>query len=131
MLLDTSGLLCCLDSSEERHATAIELYEAESQRITHNYVFAELIALAQVRGVARQETIQLVITLASDSDVEVVWVDRLLHEEALKMLLAQTDKSYSLCDAVSMTLMAKRGISEALTTDRHFDQAGYRRLLSD
>jgi len=38
-------------------------------------------------------------------------------------------KTYSLCDAVSFVLMRRRSLSEALTTDRHFEQEGFRRLL--
>jgi len=35
---------------------------------------------------------------------------------------ARQDKTYSLCDAVSFVLMRERGIHEALTTDKHFEQ---------
>jgi predicted nucleic acid-binding protein len=40
------------------------------------------------------------------------------------------DKSYSLCDAASFLLMRQRNIVDALTTDHHFVQAGFQRLLS-
>ncbi|MEH2285259.1 MAG: hypothetical protein V7K90_28760 [Nostoc sp.] len=43
--------------------------------------------------------------------------------------MARQDKSYSLCDAVSFVLMRQRGVTEALTTDHHFEQEGFRRLL--
>ena len=36
---------------------------------------------------------------------------------------------YSLCDAVSFVLMKQRGLREALTTDHHFEQEGFTRLL--
>jgi predicted nucleic acid-binding protein len=47
----------------------------------------------------------------------------------MTLLRAQPDKNYSLCDAVSFLLMRTRGIQDALTTDHHFEQAGFRRLL--
>ncbi|WP_455390418.1 hypothetical protein [Oscillatoria salina] len=53
-----------------------------------------------------------------------------MHREAIALLMARQDKTYFLCDAVSFVLMQKRGITEALTTDRHFEQEGFRRLLS-
>ncbi|MEH2121039.1 hypothetical protein [Nostoc sp.] len=34
-----------------------------------------------------------------------------------------------LCDALSFVLMRQRGITEALSTDRHFEQEGFIRLL--
>jgi len=45
------------------------------------------------------------------------------------MLLDRLDKTYSLCDAVSFVLMRERELTEALTTDRHFEQEGFVRLL--
>ena len=62
-------------------------------------------------------------------EVEVVWIERDLHEQA-HGLLARVDKNYSLCDAVSFVLMRQRGDREALTTDRHFEQEGLTRLLN-
>lgn len=129
MLLDTSGLLCCLDADEARHADAVNLYYAASTRLTHNYVLAELVALSRVRGLPRAASIAFVADMARDTEVELVWVDAELHGQALQLLQLQLDKSYSLCDAVSFLLMQQRGLRDALTTDRHFEQAGFHRLL--
>ncbi|MDK2409216.1 hypothetical protein QHH03_08505 [Aphanizomenon sp. 202] len=62
-------------------------------------------------------------------NVEMVWVDEILHREAMDLLLVRQDKTYSLCDAISFVLMRKKGIREALTTDKHFEQEGFTRLL--
>jgi predicted nucleic acid-binding protein len=67
--------------------------------------------------------------LLDNPDIETVWVDEPLHREAVALLFTRTDKTYSLCDAVSFVLMRSRGLNEALTTDRHFEQEGFRRLL--
>jgi predicted nucleic acid-binding protein len=61
--------------------------------------------------------------------VEVVYVDEALHQSALEFLRKRLDKTWSLCDAVSFLLMQQRDITEALTTDHHFEQAGFVRLL--
>jgi predicted nucleic acid-binding protein len=67
--------------------------------------------------------------LMDSPDIEVVWVAEVLHRAAHALLVARPDKAYSLCDAVSFILMRQRGIDTALTTDRHFEQEGFRRLL--
>jgi predicted nucleic acid-binding protein len=40
-----------------------------------------------------------------------------------------TDKDWSLTDCVSFLVMRKRRLTEALTADRHFEQAGFVALL--
>jgi uncharacterized protein len=44
--------------------------------------------------------------------------------------MERLDKNYFLCDAVSFVLMRQRGLNESLTTDYHFEQEGFQRLLS-
>jgi hypothetical protein len=39
------------------------------------------------------------------------------------------DKEWSLTDCISMVVMQEQGISEAVTADHHFIQAGYRASL--
>ena len=56
-------------------------------------------------------------------------MDENLDRSALALLQAQPDKTYSLCDAVSFLLMRDRGLTEALTTDHPFEQAGFVRVL--
>ena len=130
MLLDTSGLLCYLDASEERHRDAVEYYHAAPLRVTHNYVIAEFVALAQTRGYRRDLALTYSSVLAADPEIDFVWVDRSLHEEALALLCSQLDKRYTLCDAVSFLIMRRRKITAALSTDHHFTQAGFQALLA-
>ena len=129
MLLDTSGLLCCFDADDYRHRDAIVRYETSRLRLIHNYVLAEFVALAQARNLPRNPSLAYAGEVANDPEIEVVWVSSSVHNEALGLLQSQLDKSYSLCDAVSFVLMRRRNITDALTTDRHFEQAGFRRLL--
>lgn len=129
MLLDTSGLLCCFDADEPRHARAVELYDRANLRLTHNYVLTEFVALGEARRLSRAGFLEYVADIHADPEIEVVWVDPQLHHEGLLLLQSQLDKAYSLCDAVSFVLMRQRQIREALTTDHHFEQAGFVRLL--
>ena len=129
MLLDTSGLLCLQHASEVSHLLAKRLFVATSTKLTHSYVLAEYLALVTTRRLPRGQALKFIRHLPEHPDVEVVWVDKALHDRALRLLSARSDKTYSLCDAVSFILMRDRGIQEALTTDRHFVQEGFRRLL--
>lgn len=129
MLLDTSGLFCLLHKDEPQHAKAIELFAQAKQRLTHNYMLAELIPLARVRGLPRDLVLEFSRRAMDNDEVELVWVDELLHRQAVNLLQARRDKTYSLCDAVSFVLMRERQINEVLTTDKHFTQECFTRLL--
>ncbi len=129
MLLDTSGLLNHQHTSEPYHNEALTFFEHSGPKLTHSYVLAEFVALAQVRGLPRQKALTFVRNLPLHPLVEVVWVDESLHNQALTLLDARPDKDYSLCDAVSFVLMKERHITEALTSDHHFEQEGFKRLL--
>lgn len=129
MFLDTSGLLCLHHRAEPFHNQARSAYKAALTRLTHSYVLAEFVALANVRRFPRPAALSFVADLLENPDIEAVWVDEQLHREAFSLLMERQDKNYSLCDAVSFVLMRQRNLSEALTTDRHFEQEGLRRLL--
>ena len=130
MFLDTSGLLCLIHRREAQHEKAVSSYSAATiPRLTHSYVLDEFVALAQARKLSRRAALDFSERLIDDANIETVWVDETQHREALALLRARPDKAYTLCDAVSFGLMRKRGITEALTTDRHFEQEGFVRLL--
>ncbi|MDA0837946.1 MAG: PIN domain-containing protein [Planctomycetota bacterium] len=131
MFIDTSGFLCLLHRSEPFHQEAIDKYFAAPRKLTHGYVLAEFVAVAQVRGLQRERVLLFISDLLENPDIRTVWSGGALIAEGLSLLNKRKDKSYSLCDAVSFVLMQQFDIPDALTTDHHFEQEGYIRLLGD
>lgn len=129
MLLDTSGLLCYFDVGDARHQEAVAYFKSGRKHLTHSYVLAEFVPLCQTRGLNRTDALRFAVKLLDNSFVEFVWVDEDRHRAALSLLQSRLDKTYSLCDAVSFLLMRQYGVGDALTTDRHFEQEGFTRLL--
>jgi predicted nucleic acid-binding protein len=129
MFLDTSGLLALANQHEEHHHAARVFYGVATSRVTHNYVLAEFVPLCLSRGLSRTTALSFSRELLENAEVSVLWVNANLHEAALEFLEVRRDKTYSLCDAVSFLFMKEYGLTEALTTDHHFEQAGFRRLL--
>jgi len=62
-----------------------------------------------------------------------VHIEEVAHADqqlAFKLLRRQTDKSYSLCDAVSFVVMQRLGLKQALAFDDHFRQFGEFEIIS-
>jgi predicted nucleic acid-binding protein len=57
-----------------------------------------------------------------------VFVDRDLFDAAWRLFKRRGDKSWSLTDCVSFSLMHQRNLDTALTFDKHFAQAGFTML---
>jgi len=129
MLLDTSGLLCLHHAAELQHKTAVTFFDTAAVRLTHSYVLAEFVALAHARRLPRSEVLTYIADIQDSPEVTVMYVEEFLHREALALLRERPDKDWSLCDAVSFILMQQYRITEAVTTDHHFEQAGFVRLL--
>lgn len=72
-------------------------------------------------GVPRANGLNYVVNLRSADWVEIVHIDPSLDEKAWQLLADRSDKQWSLVDAVSFIVMEERGMTEALTTDRHFE----------
>lgn len=134
VFIDTAGWVCHLDASQPQHVSASTLIGvclAEGRRlVTSSYVLVELVAVLTIRRrVARTELITSLDTIRNWNQLTVVHVDAALDEAAWALLRSRPDKGWSLTDCVSFEIMRSRGIREALTTDRHFEQAGFVRLL--
>ena len=130
MFVDTSGLLCFFDRRDFRHQAAHNLIDSAPILITHSYVLAEFVPLSQSRGLDRREALEFAKDILNNQFLVLMWVDEKLHRAAQALLEKRIDKTYSLCDAVSFVLMRDFGLNEALTTDRHFTQEGFVRLLA-
>jgi uncharacterized protein len=129
MLLDTSGLIGLFDRDEPFHVLAHDYFAASADWLTHSYILAEFVAVANARGLDRRAALAFIAHIPFSRQVTTVWVSDKLHDDGLRLLEARLDKSYSLCDAVSFVLMRRGGLTDALTTDRHFEQEGFTRLL--
>ena len=121
MLLDTSGLLCYFDLRDARHQEAVARFKSAHELLTHSYVLAEFVPLRRTRGLNITGAPAFAVRMLDNPLVEFVWADEKLHRAALSLLQARLDKTYSLCDAASSPLMRHYGVTDALTTDRHFE----------
>lgn len=131
---DTAGWGHLIDPTQARHVQAAILYRMGRQQgrkfITTNYILTELIALlTSPLRIPRPTIITFINSLKTSPYVEIVHIDATLDEQAWRLLSQRQDKEWSLVDCASFVLMQRRGLLEAFTTDEHFEQAGFIRLL--
>ena len=67
--------------------------------------------------------------LQSDARLTLLPATSELMRRGADLYQARPDKSWSLTDCVSFVVMRDRGLTEALTADRHFEQAGFTLLF--
>lgn len=68
---------------------------------------------------------------SNGADIVVVELSADLVKQAADLFDHRPDKSWTLTDCVSLAVMTERKLTDALTHDHHFEQAGFRALLRD
>ena len=100
--------------------------------VTSEMVLIEVLNKFSGMGKAlRQLAVDLVEDLRSDSDVFIVPQSSLQFQEALSLYADRSDKAWGLTDCSSIRIMIRDGLTQALSHDHHFQQAGFRALLRD
>lgn len=131
VFIDTGYILALVNTADEHHArVAAAAQQVKPPFLTTEAVLTEIgNALSRTRWRALgYATIQ---DLRADPNIEVVPVDTALFDRALTLYGERTDKEWGLTDCISFVVMQERGLTQVLTTDRHFGQARFTNLLSD
>jgi len=131
VFLDTGYLIALEASDDQNHAAARRHWRGFSRRlpplVTNSLVFAEVVTFFNTRG-QHAKAVELGNMLLESPAVELVHADDLLLLSAWDWFQQYADKSFSLADCVSFGVMQQRGLGQALAFDRHFIQAGFRKL---
>ena len=65
----------------------------------------------------------------ADARIEVVPFQPELIDSAVQLYRTRPDKNWSLTDCLSFVVMERRHLTDALTTDGHFEQAGLKVMM--
>jgi predicted nucleic acid-binding protein len=131
---DSSYWIALLNPRDGLHFKAKSLSNSlgGSRVVTSEMVFTELLNDYSDRGKAlRRAAISLIERLRRNPNVSIVSQAPQQFEEALSLYAARSDKSWSHTDCASFRIMDRDGITQALTYDRHYLQAGFQALLRD
>ena len=67
--------------------------------------------------------------VAQLKSTKVIPLERTLFQAGLDLYETRLDKDWGLTDCINFVVMQREGITEAFTSDKHFEQAGFIRLL--
>ena len=134
VFLDTSYAIALSVLNDEHHEGAIRLaeqLEAEGTGlVTTRAIILEIgNALAGLRY--RKAAMQLLDALESDPRVEIIPITEEVCARAFELYRNRLDKEWGLIDCISFIVMEERKLTDALTADDHFRQAGFRALLKE
>lgn len=126
---DSSYYLALVNADDELNSAAVALTPSLTGRIvTTEWVLAE-VGDALCRPGCRRLAAELIRELQADTSVQIVAATHETFEDGLALYNRRHDKKWSLTDCISFVVMQKLRLKEALTADRHFEQAGFRPLL--
>lgn len=127
--VDTSFVLALTLADDQYHERAVLWNRrAAAPRITTEYILVEIAdALCQVhlRAVAAR-TISL---MRGASMLEIIPASTSLMDLGLDLYRARQDKRWSLTDCISFVVMTEKGLTDALSSDHGFEQAGFTAML--
>jgi predicted nucleic acid-binding protein len=132
VFIDTMGWACLLDRREAKHGATARLMAEWGQTrrplVTTDYVVDETATLLLARRAAGVLG-EFFECIEHSAALTLTPVGPGRFREACGYLLKHRDQGYSFTDVTSFIVMRELGMSDALTEDRHFEQAGFRRLL--
>ena len=134
VFLDTSFAIALSSVTDRNHLRAFQLanqIETNKTRLVTTQAILLEIGNALSKQRYRAGAIQLLESLESDPSVQVILLTNSLYRLAFNLFKQREDKEWGLVDCMPFIVMQDRGITDALTADTHFQQAGFRALLKD
>lgn len=120
--------MACADRNDPAHAKCVGVRDRRLRvgflLITTDYVLDETLTLLRLRlGLAAAR--EWWERISQSPRVTIADIDAELRDRAMDWFFRYEDKDFSFTDCTSFALMRQEKIREALTTDRHFRQAGF------
>ena len=134
VFLDTAYAIALANAKDQFHHKAVSLAQRlrsqNTRLITTRAVLLEIgNALSGYRF--RASAVKMLDAIELDPTIGIVSLNDHLYSQALNLYRTRTDKEWGLIDCLSFVVMRERKLTSVLTTDIHFQQAGFRVLLRE
>lgn len=129
VFVDSFYFFAILNKKDLAHSKSIDYSKQHSAPlVTTGWVLTEL-ADGLARSSQRSVFTRIISNFRAVAVNVIVAPSDDLFQEGIKLYDERPDKQWSLTDCISFVVMKQRGIIDALTGDRHFEQAGFTALL--
>jgi predicted nucleic acid-binding protein len=132
VFVDAAAWIALLNSRDDLHVRAVEqrkeLYRNKSRLVTTEFVLLE-VADALSSPLFRARVVAFLRGLQREQNVQTIPASPVLIEAGLALFGQRPDKEWSLTDCISFAVMTERALFDAFTSDHHFEQAGFHKLL--
>jgi predicted nucleic acid-binding protein len=125
---DTSFYLALLREDDPAHSRALAFARRNQITVTAEFILLEL-GNACARAWDHADFLALVGGIRASPRVRIITLSSRLFSCGLERMAERSDKDWSLTDCISFVAMEEEGLKEALTADKHFEQAGFVALL--
>lgn len=132
VFLDTAYAISLSSEQDDLHELALRIaddLENEYTVIVTTQAILLEIGNALSKQRFRRSAVTLLQALETDPSVEIVPFSQELYDRAFALFRERPDKDWGLIDCVSFIVMQEHGITQALTTDDHYRQAGFQVLM--
>lgn len=132
LFLDTAFIQALLNPRDNYHNQAKQLFpriRTASEVWITEAIFAEVgNALSAFN---RNGAVQFIQECYRTDNIKVVSINTQLLTQALALYQSRLDKTWGLTDCISFVVMQQQNLTDAVTADRHFVQAGFHALMLD
>lgn len=132
VFVDTAAWIALLNVSDALHSKAKqvmnELIQQKVLLITTEFVLLEVADALSIPAI-RSQTVGFINGLRQLSILEIIPVSQTLFVESWTLYSQRLDKEWGLTDCTSFVVMTQQKITQCFTSDRHFEQAGFVKLL--
>lgn len=126
---DAYALIAWLNPRDADHARVTAYFDAFAGRlVTTEWVLVE-VADAMSAPALRPLVVDFLREVRTNPVFDVIGFDPVIADAGFELFAARPDKGWSLTDCISFEVMTRRGLADALTADRHFEQAGFRAVF--
>lgn len=129
LFVDTLFVVALINQRDQYHQQASELADKFEGYLllTTDAVLLE-IGNALARNY-KDEAIDIIEQFLTSDEVEIVRLTPELFKQAFNLYKTHQDKAWGLVDCISFVVMKQAGVTQTLTFDRHFLQAGFQALM--